>query len=92
MNSAPSTEEILKLIVMGLVKNPEKVEIKKKITEMGTLLEIHCVPEDRQYVIGKRGSTFRLLSGLMRKIGAKNKQAVSLKIYEENDQRKTTNK
>jgi len=79
------TKDVLEIIVAGLVLNPQKVKINEKLTEMGMVYEIECDPSDRKYIIGKKGSTFRALLTIVRKIGTKNKQAVYLKIKEENE-------
>jgi predicted RNA-binding protein YlqC (UPF0109 family) len=79
------TKDVLEIIVAGLVLNPQKVKINEKLTEMGMVYEIECDPNDRKFIIGKKGSTFRALLTIARKIGTKNKQAVYLKIKEENE-------
>jgi len=80
-------EEILEMIISGLVLNPQKVKIEKKITEMGTLLTIYCPKEERKFIIGRKGSTFKSLCSLMRKIGLKNRQLIHLKIHEEENEK-----
>ena len=75
-------EEILKAIVMGLVLHPEGGEVARKDTEAGILLEIRCLPSDRKYLIGKGGKTFKMIDGLMKKIGFKNNERLVVKIYE----------
>jgi len=78
-------EELLEIIIKELVLNPEKIKVEKKITEMGTLLIIYCPKEERKYIIGKKGTTLKLLRGLMWKIGVKNRQAIYIKIEEQEE-------
>jgi predicted RNA-binding protein YlqC (UPF0109 family) len=77
-----NTKEVLETIIKALVLNPEKVKINENKTELGIIFEIEIPKEERKYVIGKNGSTFRALLMLIRKIGIKNKQIVHLKIKE----------
>lgn len=85
----PATDkEFLRFVVTNIVDHPEKVEIERKVDEMGVLLSLHVHPDDMGQVIGKEGSTARAIRSLVRIIGLKNKARVNLKIVEPDERSK----
>jgi uncharacterized protein len=69
-------------VVKAIVDNPDKVEVKRSIDEMGVLLELTVDPSDMGKIIGKEGQTAKALRTLLRVLGAKNNSRVNLKIIE----------
>jgi hypothetical protein len=79
---AQKDKEFLEFIVKGIVDNPEDVEIKREVDEMGVLLSLRVHPEDMGQVIGRGGSTAKAIRSLVRIVGLKNHARVNLKIEE----------
>src|SRR6056297_1878149 len=84
---AQKDKEYLEFVVKGIVDYPDKVEIDRKVDEMGVLLSLRVHPDDMGQVIGKNGDTARAIRTLVRIIGLKSRARVNLKI-EEPDERK----
>jgi len=83
MNPAEEHDkEFVEYIVKEIVDIPEKVQVERKIDEMGVLLELTVAPEDMGKVIGKEGNTAKSIRTLLRVLGAKNNARVNLKIIE----------
>ena len=81
-NNRPSAKEFLEYIIKGIVDYPDKVEIDRKVDEMGVLLSLRVHPDDMGQVIGKNGDTARAIRTLVRIIGLKSRARVNLKIEE----------
>ena len=79
---AQKDKEFLEFIVKGIVDNPDDVEIKREVDEMGVLLSLKVHPDDMGQVIGRGGSTAKAIRGLVRIVGLKNHARVNLKIEE----------
>jgi len=77
--------EFVEYIAKNIVNNPNDVEVKRSVDEMGVLLELKVNPEDIGVVIGRNGSTARAIRTLVRIIGLKNNARVNLKIIEPED-------
>lgn len=75
-------EKFVQDVVKSLVDNPDKVETKRTVDEMGVLIELTVAPEDMGKVIGKEGKTAKSIRTLLRVLGAKNNARVNLKITE----------
>lgn len=75
-------KEFVEYIVKAIVDNPNKVEVKRSIDEMGVLLELNVDPKDMGKIIGKDGRTAKSIRTLLRVLGAKNDSRVNLKIIE----------
>jgi len=75
-------QEFLEYVVKALVDNPDKVEVARKIDEMGVLLTLKVDPSDMGTVIGRQGNTAKALRTLLRVVGAKNDARVNLKLEE----------
>ena len=59
-------QEFLEYVVKALVDNPDKVEVARKIDEMGVLLTLKVDPSDMGTVIGRQGNTAKALRTLLR--------------------------
>jgi uncharacterized protein len=75
-------KEFVEYVVKALVTNPEGVEVKRSVDDMGVLLELTVDPADMGRVIGKAGATAKSIRTLLRVLGAKNDSRVNLKIVE----------
>ena len=85
---AEKDQELLEFIVKALVDAPDKVEVKRSVDEMGTLLSLTVDAGDMGQIIGRDGSTARAIRTLIRIIGLKNHARVNLKIEEPEGGRK----
>ena len=79
---AEKDQELLEFIVKAIVDNPDKVDVKRSVDEMGTLLTLKVDAQDMGQIIGRDGSTARAIRTLIRIIGLKNHARVNLKIEE----------
>jgi len=75
-------QEFLEYLVKSLVDNPDKVEVDRKVDEMGVLLTLKVSPEDMGKIIGRSGNTAKAIRSLLRIVGIKNNARVNLKIEE----------
>ncbi len=75
-------KEFVEYVVKALVTNPDAVEVKRSVDDMGVLLELTVDPADMGRVIGKAGATAKSIRTLLRVLGAKNDSRVNLKIVE----------
>lgn len=78
----PVYQEVLENILKALVTQPDKVNIERKIDEMGVLLTVKTHPHDVGLVIGKKGSMIKALRFIVKAIGLKNHAHVNIKIEE----------
>ena len=75
-------QAFVEYVVKALVANPDAVEVKRSVDDMGVLLELSVDPADMGKVIGKAGATAKSIRTLLRVLGAKNDARVNLKIVE----------
>jgi|GEM_PF-774955 len=88
--------EFVEYIVKTIVTDPDKVQIKRSVDEMGVLLELTVDKSDMAVAIGKEGRTVQAIRTLLRVLGAKNNSRVNLKIvepegFEENEKNEDAN-
>ena len=74
--------ELLEAMVKAIVANPDKVQITRKVDEMGVLMELTIDQSDMGTVIGKQGNTAKALRTILRAFGAKTNARLNLKIIE----------
>ena len=72
----------VEMVVKAIVDNPDKVETKRSVDEMGVLVELTVDPADMGKIIGKDGRTAKAVRTLLRVFGAKNNARINLKIVE----------
>lgn len=77
-----SDQEFLEYLVKSLVDNPDKVEVGRKVDEMGVLLTLKVAPDDMGKIIGRSGNTAKAIRSLLRIVGIKNNARVNLKVEE----------
>ncbi len=82
MAKTEADQAFLEHVVKALVDTPDKVEVERKIDEMGVLLTLKVDPSDMGTVIGRQGKTAKALRTLLRVVGAKNNARVNLKLEE----------
>ncbi len=74
--------EFLEYVVKALVDEPDKVEVDRKVDEMGVLLTLKVAAPDMGKIIGRNGNTAKSVRTLLRVVGMKNNARVNLKIEE----------
>lgn len=75
-------QAFVEYVVKALVTNPDAVQVRRSIDDMGILLELTVDPADMGKVIGKAGATAKSIRTLLRVLGAKSDSRVNLKIVE----------
>lgn len=80
--SANADQEFLEFLVKSIVENPDKVQVTRKVDEMGVLLSLKVAPQDMGLVVGRQGSTAKAIRSLLRIVGIRNNARVNLKIEE----------
>ncbi|TSC96099.1 MAG: hypothetical protein Athens071426_274 [Parcubacteria group bacterium Athens0714_26] len=75
-------QEFLEFLVKSIVENPDKVEVVRKVDEMGVLLSLKVAPQDMGLIVGREGSTAKAIRSLLRIVGIRNNARVNLKIEE----------
>ncbi|MEK7108597.1 MAG: KH domain-containing protein, partial [Patescibacteria group bacterium] len=74
--------EFLEYVVKSLVDEPDKVEVERKVDEMGVLLTLKVSAPDMGKIIGRNGNTAKAIRTLLRVVGMKNNARVNLKVEE----------
>lgn len=74
--------DILKDILVNIVKHPYDVYVEEIHDDMGILLMVNTNKEDMGSVIGKLGATAKAIRHIIRVIGMKNQHRISVKINE----------
>ncbi len=69
-------------VVKAIVNHPDDVRTERTVDDRGVLITLHTNPEDMGYVIGRSGQTARSIRTLLRIVGAKSNERVTLKIIE----------
>lgn len=81
-------QQFLEFVVKSLVNKPEDVKTTREIDDRGVKITLHVNPEDMGYIIGRQGQTARALRILLKIVGAKANERVSMVIYEPDDMRR----
>jgi len=81
-------QQFLEFVVKSLVNHPEDVKTTREIDDRGVKITLHVNPEDMGYIIGRQGQTARALRILLKIVGAKADEHVSMVIYEPDDMRR----
>lgn len=72
--------DLLKLIVLQLVDNPDDVEIREVAGDRTTVLEIKVNDEDMGKVIGKKGRIIKSIRVLLRAAAVHQGKSVSVEL------------
>ena len=75
-------KEFVEYVIKSLVNNPDKVEVKREVDEMGVLITVKVDPSDMGLLIGRAGSTAKAIRTLARIVGLRNNARVNLRIVE----------
>lgn len=81
-------QQFLEFVVKSLVNHPEDVKAVREIDDRGVKITLHVNPEDMGYIIGRQGQTARALRILLKIVGAKADERVSMVIYEPDEMRR----
>jgi len=69
--AAANLDAALQHLVMGIVENPDDVQVSQRTGRRGTTLEIRVHPSDLGKVIGRNGRTAKALRTVVAGIGGK---------------------
>jgi predicted RNA-binding protein YlqC (UPF0109 family) len=75
-------KELLKLIAMELVNDPEKVSVKQIEQGNTTVLELSVAPEDMGKVIGKKGKRAQAIRSVIKAKATREGKRVIVDIVE----------
>ncbi len=85
MDAIPtSTKDVdfISFIIKSIVDEPEKVEISRRVDDLGVLIEIRVAKNDMGKIVGRDGKTAKAMRTLVRQIGSQEGNRVNLKILE----------
>jgi len=74
------SKELLETIAKALVDHPEEIRVESRTDDMGVLLTLYTLKEDRGQVIGKEGKTAQAIRTILRISGIKEDARVNIKI------------
>jgi uncharacterized protein len=74
--------QALESILSYIVRNPDAVEITRKVDEMGVLLILKVGREDMGIVIGRNGEMANAIKKYVKKVGQVNNMNIRLRIDE----------
>ena len=74
--------ELIKLIIKGIVDNPDKVEINEIIGEKSSIFEVRVDPNDIGKVIGRQGRNIKSIRTIVNAAAQKEDMRVVLEIIE----------
>lgn len=75
-------QAFLEYVVKELVDQKDKVEVSRKVDELGVLLTLKVEPSDMGRVIGKEGQTAKAIRTILRIIGTKAGRHINLKVLD----------
>lgn len=78
------TEEILQVILKGMVNYPEDVEVSRSTDDLGVLLDVKVNPKDMGMIIGRAGTTIGAIRTLIRAIGMHAQERINIKLFDPN--------
>ena len=78
-------KDFVEYLVKNIVSKPELVDIRQKIGEQKTLVEIRVAAEDIGKVVGKKGKVIQSLRTLVMSIGMRLGQKVLLEVIQEEE-------
>jgi len=73
---------LVREIVEKIVSKPSEVRIHREVDDIGTRLDLEVDKSDLGVVIGKEGKTVQAIRVLLRAIGARTQQKISLRVIE----------
>ncbi len=75
-------KELVRVIAMALVDNPEAVEVTEKETEKSIVVELRVAPEDMGKVIGKQGRIAKAIRTVVKSAAAGDDKKVVVEILQ----------
>jgi predicted RNA-binding protein YlqC (UPF0109 family) len=76
-------EELVRMIAMSLVENPDAVTVNSSEGDEGTIvIELHVAPEDMGKVIGKQGRIAKALRVVVKAAAIRENKKVSVEIMQ----------
>jgi predicted RNA-binding protein YlqC (UPF0109 family) len=81
--SAATLGVLVRHLVVGLVDNPDEVEVRALNLPSGLVLELRVDPADLGKVIGRKGQTARALRTVLGAAAARDRLRVILNILED---------
>jgi predicted RNA-binding protein YlqC (UPF0109 family) len=78
----PVMKELVEVIAIALVDNPDQVQVHAVEGEQVTVLELRVHPTDLGKVIGRQGRTAKSIRTILGAAGMKMKKRLTLEILE----------
>ena len=78
-----SPADYLAAILRGILPRPDELVVAEETVGAVTVLTIHLPPEDRRFVVGKRGRNIAAVRDLMRAYGGRRGQTIVTKLPDE---------
>ncbi len=72
--------DLVEFVAKSLVDDPEAVSVEVHEEADGTVIELHVAEEDMGKVIGRNGSVAKALRTLLKVMGAREGESISLEI------------
>jgi predicted RNA-binding protein YlqC (UPF0109 family) len=72
--------DLVEYVARSLVDDPDAVSVEVQQEQDGTVIELHVAEEDMGKVIGRNGSVAKALRTLLKVIGAREGESISLEI------------
>ncbi|MDQ3777833.1 MAG: KH domain-containing protein [Actinomycetota bacterium] len=72
--------DLVEYVARSLVDDPEAVSVEVQQEQDGTVIELHVAEEDMGKVIGRNGSVAKALRTLLKVMGAREGESISLEI------------
>ncbi len=75
-------KEVLKLIAMALVDNPDRVEVREVEGEQSVILELRVAESDMGKVIGKQGRIAKAIRTVVKAAASRENKRVVVEILQ----------
>jgi predicted RNA-binding protein YlqC (UPF0109 family) len=72
--------DLVEYVARSLVDDPDAVSVEVQQEQDGTVIELHVAEEDMGKVIGRNGSVAKALRTLLKVMGAREGESISLEI------------
>lgn len=75
-------EEILRLMIEGLVDNKEDISIKKNEDGNHVKFEVSVAPDEMGKIIGKRGKIAQAIRTIMKPVASKDRKTIDVEFVD----------
>lgn len=75
-------KELIEFLAKSLVDEPDEVEIRSRMRDQATVIELMVAPNDLGKVIGRQGRTARAMRTLLNAAGEKTRRRYILDILD----------